>query len=249
MSKEIRFRDVACAAFVAALAFHTANTLIPNSTKRAWHFLTSPTPHCSEIMPPHHYYSVIAVFGAGTYTDGGGVERPNSFQTGRLKAASALFAAGYSDKIVLIDGGDEAVSNASYELINAYVREFSNGLKTFRKEDLEIIGDSVNTAENTDDLAAYLKRHRYYDALGVSDWFHYERLKLLTENYGVRSEIASTECVAAEYFPQDLPLFNERYTSPKMRAMIIKEKLALVDLMFDKKGRLSVSLKRLDGKK
>ncbi len=201
--------------------------------------------NCGEILPPLHPYGAIAVFGAGTFTDVRGVEQPNDFQEGRLKTAAQLFVAGYSNQVVLIDGGDGEVTKTSLIIIKKYVKQFSGGSVEFKSKNLVIVSDSVNTAENMKDLKEYMQEQGIKTVLGVSDIFHYERLGLLRQSRGVNMDFAPTECVAEKYFPEDLPVLEKRNESDEMYIMLSKENLAILELnLIDKTGDLTIKWKR-----
>ena len=149
----------------------------------------------------------------------------------------------FSDKILLVDGGDGSVENASIELLENYIYEISFGQNTLNRDKVKSIQNSLNSAENVRDLGLYMKTNGLTKVLSITDLFHYNRLKLLVENYDITTDIAPTECLAIEYMPGDLPYLVERSYSPEMLKMVLKEKIAILELAIDKKGILPIAIK------
>jgi hypothetical protein len=236
---------------------HSAFTRVILSASLVWsHLPTGFTPpfrdyltldhKCAEILPHLQKYDAIAVFGAGTYIDSEGVERPNDYQVGRLKAAAAIYAAGYSNTIILIDGGTGEVVQSSTELLSSSVSDFSDGALSITEANVISLGPSFSTADEVHHLKGYMQRNNFKKILAVSDIFHHDRLRLLTKGNEMEIDFAPTECVAQSYYPEDIELLTERNKSAEMQAMLRKETLAIIEIgLIDKTGELSVNLERL----
>ena len=244
MSLEFNYKNAVRFALAATLLTNATATYVQRpETGRAFSALGGLNPNCQEIIPSLRHYDMIAVFGAGTYIDENDINQPNSFQTERLKMAAVAVVAGFSDKILLVDGGDGSVENASIILLENYIYEISFGQNTLNRDKVKSIQNSLNSAENVRDLGLYMKTNGLTKVLSITDLFHYNRLKLLVENYDITTDIAPTECLAIEYMPGDLPYLVERSYSPEMLKMVLKEKIAILELAIDKKGILPIAIK------
>jgi uncharacterized SAM-binding protein YcdF (DUF218 family) len=237
-----KFLNLALAGVTLASVSHFA----PQETKNALHALAHNPSSCAEIMPQNQIYDTIAVFGAGTYVDENGITQPNNYQDGRIKAAAAAYVAGYSDKILLIDAGPDQVQTATIGRIKKHVEELSGGSKIISESGIQILTNSLNTAENVADLQNFMLLNGLSKVLSVTDNFHYERLKLLIENYGVESEIATTECIAEYFVPFDTSWLESRENTAEMHRMRNKEWWAIFELSVDFRGRLTIALKNLN---
>lgn len=206
---------------------------------RSYNAATYPDSTCPEIMPTMDHADIIAVFGAGTETEDG-VSKPNSYMEYRLKTAAKLFALGYSDKIVILDGGNESSVRMSKKLLREFVNSFSDGKMTINEDQLVFINDSINTAKNVQDLDMFMKNNDYKNAIAVTDLFHEKRGSELTKSYGVDADFASPECMAQEFSPEDLPYFDHRNSLPEMNQIRAKEHFGLIELVIDKKGTLTI---------
>ena len=229
---------------LAAVTIFETVTHLPDSTQNALRSLTSPDPSCAEIAPSFGNYDAIAVFGAGLYKDQTGIEYPNTYQLERLKAAAAAYANGFSNQIILIDNGDGEVLTNSYYFLSENVNKLSGGAKSLLPENVKIITGSVNSAENTEDLKQFMSDHGLTKVLSISDMFHYKRLRLLLDNYGVNSVVDPTECIANDFIKEDVSMLMERQNTPRMAKMQNKEWWAILELSLDAKGKLSIAYKK-----
>lgn len=250
MGCEFDFKKAIGVSVVTALAIEagiqTVHRITQPEAARAFQALVADNPRCKEVLPHPQHYQAIVVFGAGVTVGKDGVARPNSFQIERVRAASAAVVAGYSDRILLIDDANGLTQGASADLAKKYVSDLSFGQITLEDSQIVSIDDSLNTAENIEDLKEYMKRNGISRVLGISDLFHYNRLNLLRENYDVEMDIAPTECIAVRYLPLDIPYLIRRNYSPDMIGLFAKEKLAIFELSIDKEGEMTTILRRLE---
>lgn len=204
-----------------------------------------PPLNCSEVNPAGKEFGVIAVYGAGTTTTAEGTEIPNEFQRYRLMAAAAAYASGYSNHILLLDAGKTEAQSTSYEIIRSHVQTLSQGSMSFSPENMTIINDSLNTAENAIDLAKFMREHGISDALSITDQFHQPRVGMLESNNGLNSNVVPTECFIEMFYPGESDMVRQRNQDDHMRRLLAKEKKAIWELGFDRKGLLTIFLKKL----
>jgi vancomycin permeability regulator SanA len=205
------------------------------STARVLQALSGQKVDCShgEAADKTHPFDLIAVFGAGSYTDQFGRLQPNKFQLNRMKAAAAAFAKGYASKILLIDGGEKSVLESSIALMQYAVSFFSKGTVELPRDAVSISTNSINTATNAQDLKKYMNAQGMEKVVSITDAFHTQRVEIFNCNYGINSRVASVE-----------DMLSERQNRPvKMRVLVIKENLEIALLAFDPKGDIPTALK------
>lgn len=202
-------------------------------------------PLCSEIIPNSSSYGSIAVFGGGVSTNEEGVAVPNAFQVLRLKAAAEAYVIGYSDNIILVDGGESSAINKSITILQQEVSRISEGALQLPLEKIVFIHDSVNSADNISDLTSYMVAHHISSSLGITDLFHFNRMSKLAEAYNSNVTIYPTECLSNFSTTKDLKTLTTRNTQKGMQTRRLKEMFALIELVFDPQGKLTILLKEL----
>lgn len=216
----------------------------PTESVRAINTLLSRDQTCNENNIDGSHFDTIAVFGAGTYTDNEGGNHPNFYQAQRLRQAARLYVDGYSDRILLVDGGDPNAIHESYLLIQKYVTVISDGQKEIGMWQMNSIQDSVNSADNVSSLRRYVDTHLYTRVLGVTNQFHQKRISLLAQNYEVPTDIIAAECdIDSGKSYDSTPISGTSQLTPTWK-MKLKESIGIAELIFDPYGELTIRIKK-----
>lgn len=80
-------------------------------------------------------------------------------------------------------------------------------------------------------------------ALGITDLYHYKRLKTEVENYNAPIIVMPTECLSDIFLKEDQMEIADRNKSPQMIKMKMKETLGIFELIFDPLGEWTIKRK------
>lgn len=242
MAERFQAKKALTVALAASLLIEAVSH--PTESMRAVNTLLSRDQTCNKNNIDVSYYDTIAVFGAGTFVDNEGINHPNFYQAQRLRQAARLYVDGYSDHILLVDGGDPNAIYESYLLIQKYVDVISDGQKEIGIWQMNAIHNSVNSADNVRGLKEYAETHLYTRVLGVTNQFHQNRIRLLTQNYQVSADLIAAECdIDSGKSYDSTPISGTSQLTPTWK-MKLKESIGIAELIFDPYGELTIRIKK-----
>lgn len=207
------------------------------STGRVIKALQGEDPSCSsgESVSAGYPYDVIAVPGAGIYTDGDGNIQLNSIEKGRLQAAARAYISGYAPNILLLNGYDGLASDLARDYLQKQVVQISKDTKILDDDSIFVDEESINTATNVRYLAGFMAEKSLIKAVLITNDFHSDRVVIISCNYGINSGVITVETLNGQDYVDGQEDLAE--------LILLKEWLEAVALAYDPLGIIPTALK------
>lgn len=187
----------------------------------------------------NRHYDVGASLGAGIEKNFEGDYLPNEFGRGRIGLAAILYADGYIENVVLLEGfqGQNVDPNVGRDYLAKKVRTYSKEKVKLDSKRSYAESKSTSTATNLDVLKMFMIQNGWGEAIVITDQFHEPRVKALIKIKNINACVLTVENGTLKLNPDGMDEITNRDDKKGDRWRNTMEIIKTISLFYDPQGK------------
>jgi hypothetical protein len=195
----------------------------------------------------NRHYKVAASLGAGNYQTPEGNYLPTTFGRDRIGLAAILYADGFVDNVVLLEGfqGQNADPNVGRDYLENSVETFSQGKVKLDRKKAFSEWKSTSTATNLDALDIFMLENGWDEAIVITNRIHKPRVEALIKIKNINACVLTVENGTLKLNPEGMDEIKIHNNGKGKAWRKMMEIIKTISLFYDPQGKSTAEIERV----
>lgn len=194
----------------------------------------------------NRHHNVVASLGTGNYQTPEGNYLPTTFGRDRIGLAAILYADGFVENVVLLEGfqGQNANPNVGRDYLENRVETYSQGKVKLDRKKTFAEWKSTSTATNLDALDIFMLENGWEEAIVITNRIHKPRVEALIKIKNINACVLTVENGTLKLNPEGMSEIKTHNNGKGKAWRKTMEIIKTISLFYDPQGENTAKIER-----